>query len=104
VVAEVECSVAYLGEARERSDAAGRFRIISVALEHPLLLLPRYPIGSREVDDNDGITTTGLQHGHRRLQLALQPVSFDVRPTDRRKRKDETKTEGKGRPSPASPI
>jgi ATP-dependent Lon protease len=40
------------------------------------------------------------------LALALQPVSFDVRPTDRRKRKDEIKTEGKGgRPfPPASPL
>jgi hypothetical protein len=36
------------------------------------------------------------------LALALQPVSFDVRPTDRRKRKDD----GKGGPTypPASPI
>jgi ATP-dependent Lon protease len=40
------------------------------------------------------------------LALALQPVSFDVRPSDRRKRKDESKTEGKaGRPyPPASPL
>jgi ATP-dependent Lon protease len=40
------------------------------------------------------------------LALALQPVSFDVRPSDRRKRKDDTKAESKsGRPyPPPSPI